>query len=348
MKLKKWLSLFLVLCMLFSFAACGSEEYYTEDEETKETTEATTTATTEPQQTEPTETTTPEETDQASSAPLLYKVTDSQGNVAWLFGSIHVGAEYYYPLPNYVTAAYYGADALAVEFDIIAYESDLQTQMSDMMQLMYTDGTTISSHLPAELYNEAVQILTENNMYSAMMDVYCISMWATLIDNITYEKLGVRTDLGIDRHLLEQAYTDNKTILNVESSTFQYGMMAEFSEELQTILLETAIAGYKDQAGVSTDLEEMLALWASGDEAAFTAYLCEEEAFSSPEEEALYEEYNNAMLISRNLNMASFVEDVLKTGQEVFVCVGAAHVVGPGAMVELLRQRGYTVELVGV
>ena len=48
---------------------------------------------------------------------------------------------------------------------------------------------------------------------------------------------------------------------------------------------------YQDQDSVKQQLDEMLTLWASGDEAAFTAYLCEEEEFSSPEEEALYQEY---------------------------------------------------------
>lgn len=52
------------------------------------------------------------------------------------------------------------------------------------------------------------------------------------------------------------------------------------------------------------------------------------------------------MLIDRNLGMADFVEDALASGDEVFVCVGAAHVVGKDALVELLRERGYTVELV--
>ena len=44
--------------------------------------------------------------------------------------------------------------------------------------------------------------------------------------------------------------------------------------------------------------------------------------------------------------MTAFVEDSLASGEEVFVCVGAAHVVGNGAMVELLRDSGYTVTLV--
>lgn len=368
MNWRKLLTIFLVLCMLFSFAACGEDDsYYDEEEETEETEqmESTdskdTTAPENPSAPEE-EPTVPEEdptvpTDPqdepvgpieppGSATPLLYKVTDDRGNVAWLFGSIHAGAEYFYPLPEYVTSAYEGADALAVEFDILAYEEDLEAQMSDMMQLVYTDGTTIRDHLSDELYTAAVEILTEKGMYSMLMDYYCVSLWSNMIDNIVYEAINVRSDLGVDRHLLEKAYADGKKILDVESSEFQTAMMANYSEPLQVLLLESSLESYADQEAVRQGLDEMLTLWASGDEEAFAAYLSAEEEFSSPEEEQLYQEYNNAMLISRNLDMADFVEDALVSGEEVFVCVGAAHVVGPDAMVELLRERGYTVELV--
>jgi uncharacterized protein YbaP (TraB family) len=44
--------------------------------------------------------------------------------------------------------------------------------------------------------------------------------------------------------------------------------------------------------------------------------------------------------------MADYAEEALKSGKEIFICVGAAHVVGEGAVADLLAQRGYTVELV--
>jgi uncharacterized protein YbaP (TraB family) len=52
------------------------------------------------------------------------------------------------------------------------------------------------------------------------------------------------------------------------------------------------------------------------------------------------------MVTQRNISMADFAEEALDSGKEVFICVGAAHVVGPGAMADLLTQRGYTVEVI--
>jgi uncharacterized protein YbaP (TraB family) len=44
--------------------------------------------------------------------------------------------------------------------------------------------------------------------------------------------------------------------------------------------------------------------------------------------------------------MADYAEEAVESGKEVFICVGAAHVVGEGAMADLLEERGYKVELV--
>ena len=61
------------------------------------------------------------------------------------------------------------------------------------------------------------------------------------------------------------------------------------------------------------------------------------------EEQALLEEYNLAMTGTRDVAMTDFAEQCLKDGEQVFLCVGAAHIVPDGAMVDLLLERGYTV-----
>ena len=43
-------------------------------------------------------------------------------------------------------------DALAVEFDLVAYEKDLGAVMADYQQFVYTDGSTVRDRMPEELY----------------------------------------------------------------------------------------------------------------------------------------------------------------------------------------------------
>lgn len=353
MKLKKLLAILLALSMFLSLAACGAGEGQNDLPETtqtqlRETDPAQTDPTeTEAPETEPTETE-PEATEEAGSVitPLLYKVTDTQGNVIWLFGSIHVGKDYFYPLPGYVTDAYESAEALAVECDIVAFETDVSAQMSALQPLIYTDGTTISDHIPEELYTASVEIMEGYGIYSSVLDYYRPSLWFSFIDNILYEQLGVNSELGIDMHFLNRAHTEGKEILEVESVQFQYSMLANFSEELQILLLESSVEGYHAAEETEKELMELVEAWASGDEAVIGALLNEEAEFESDEEALLYQEYNDAMITTRNLSMADFAEEMLESGKEVFICVGAAHVVGEGAVAQLLSERGYTVEIV--
>ena len=150
-------------------------------------------------------------------------------------------------------------------------------------------------------------------------------------------------DFGVDRHLLNRAKANGKEILEIESADFQYGMLADYSEPLQELLLEESIALYYNNESLPDEMNTLMDLWQSGDEDAFDAALNPTVEFSSAEEEQLY---NDAMIVERNLNMTDFAEAALADNNEIFICVGAAHVVGEGAMAKLLEGRGYTVEIV--
>jgi len=301
--------------------------------------------------TDTTEVTTAENTpitDENGSTPLLYKVTDKEGDVVWLFGSIHVGRDDYYPLPDYVTRAFSGSDVLAVEADIVAFENDISAQMAALQPMLYLDGTKISDVLSDELYSEAVDILKENGYYNAMLDLYKPSFWSSLVDTFLYTKIGADIDNGIDRHLLNLAKKSGKEIAEIESAAEQYEMMGTFSVEIQVSMLEESVENYKNFDTVKEELTTMMDLWASGDEETFEEYLrmdVETEG-ATAEEIALAEEFIKAMYTDRNQNMADFAEDALKSGDEVFICVGAAHVVGDDGMVGIMTERGYTVERV--
>lgn len=318
--LKRWIAILLAIVMCFALAACNEAE-----EKDKKKTDR-------------------KETREPTSTPILYKVTDDDGDVIWLFGSIHVGLEEYYPLPDYVMDAFEGSDALAVEFDIVAYQEDMQAQTAALTALMYTDGTTIADHIPAELYEKAVEIIDENSMYVSAYDMYCPVLWSSMLDNIIIEKTGAETDLGVDMHMINLAYDCDKPVLNVESPELQYNLMAGFSEELQIMLLEKSVENFERYNLYGMAMNMLMKTWMTGDEETLVLMLNEESQLGTERERELYAEYCDALITQRNLSMTQYAEDALESGDELFICVGAAHIVGPDAMADLLAERGYTVE----
>lgn len=362
MKLQKLLAILLSFILIMNFTSCGkgnktdatTKESNTTTERVEETEESTEPDTTDEAETteDTSDETKPQETPQKPDdttdvtdgiSPLLYKVTDAKGNVVWLFGSIHVGKEYFYPLPDYVMDAYNSSDALAVEFDITNTDYDMSSLMSVMMEMAYTDGTKLKDHIPEDIYNDSKAILKENGMYFPALDIYYPILWSMFIDSIITENIGYNSELGIDYFFLNTAHEENKKIYDVESMEFQLGMLAGFSDDLQLLMLESSIDSYNNIDEYKESLDELATGWAMGDASALTE---DDYEFESKKEQMLYEEYNTEMVVKRNINMADFAEDALKSGEEVFIVVGAAHVVGDGGMADLLAERGYTVEVV--
>ena len=288
----------------------------------------------------------PSQPEIGSATPLMYRVTDQKGNVVWLFGSIHVGTKDYYPLPDYVMDAFEGADTLAVEVDILAFEKDLNQQIQALRPLVYADGTTIQNHIPKEIYDKAVEVLTEYKAYAAAMDMYCPAFWGSMIESAMTQEQGADSNLGIDRHLLDKAKKAGKEIAEIESAAFQYQMLAQFDDDVQLMILQSALASYENKEDAAAALKTLMDLWAAGNENDLEAYLNATDSAMTDEEKAIYAKYNQAMVTDRNLTMAQYAEAALASGKEVFICVGAAHVVGNGAMADLLAQRGYTVECI--
>lgn len=355
--MKKLIALLLTLVMCFTLCACSAEkenEGTTADNTTvsdigiQETTEPLTTeeGTTEAETTLPADPSVDDPSEEEEGiTPLLYKVTDASGNVLWLFGSIHVGKEEFYPLPDYIMDAYNSSDALAVEADVSSMEENPTALMQSLKAMIYTDGTTIKDHISEETYTAAVAALENMGLYNALMDYYCPSMWWNLIESGMILQTDVDAELGVDMHLLSLAAEDGKEIREIESVAFQYEMLATFSDELQEALLESAIE-YADKAELyEQSLYMLMNLWAAGNESSLSYYLgaSEENPGMSAE---LYEEYNTAMITERNKAMTDYAVDALASGDEVFICVGTAHVVGDGAIAESLRELGYTVEAV--
>lgn len=277
--------------------------------------------------------------------PLLYKVTDDDGSIIWLFGSIHLGREDMIPLPDYVMDAYDSADALAVECNILEMENDLSSQIEFLKPLLYDDGTKIYDHISEELYESSVEILEENGSYNAFFDYYKPILWQTLIESFAYEKSGLCSDYGIDMNLLNFADESGKEILEIESIEFQYGMLTGFSDELQILLLEEIVDQYGDEESHAS-LLSLVEAWCEGNVEGILSSEESDLSDMSAEEIAMYEEYNKAMLVDRNINMADFAQTALENDNEVFICVGAAHVVGDGGMADLLEKSGYTIEII--
>lgn len=285
-------------------------------------------------------------------APLFYKVTGSNGEQMWLFGTIHVGDFRTTQLPEKIKEAFSGADALAVEFDIDAFYEQMEADQNLAMQVyqmyMYTDGTKTKDHFSdLETYDYAVKTMKAIGAIGPYTMQMKASYWGTEIESFYMQwARGLSEGYGVDLRLLHMARNQQKKILDIESATEQLSMLMGFSDGLQELLLAETLSS--DATAYGKDIRELYEMWCEGDEAKLIAYLNDSDISDmTPEELVLYEEYVKAMETDRNAKMFEVAKGYLESGDVVFYAVGLAHLLAEDGLVNTLRDAGYTVELVG-
>lgn len=281
------------------------------------------------------------------ATPLFYQVSGAGGQKMWLLGTIHVGDSRTAHLPREIYDAMDGSAALAVEFDDEAFaellEADETLAVKLAAQYYYTDGSTITSHIDASLYAEALSLMKATGMPLSITTLLKPVVWGQTIDDL-YLSQGYRlfSSKGVDARLMEHARANDIPIRDVESGTAQLEMLMGFSDNVQEMLLASSV--YTSLWEYNRDLTEMYELWCQGDEAALTAFL-ESEDENIPNYLAdAYNEYTRAMMTDRNKDMADVATSYLESGEVIFYAVGLAHLLGEDGLVNALRQAGYTVE----
>jgi len=289
-----------------------------------------------------------EEKKEPSGSPLLYKVTKKGSDtVIYLFGSIHMADDKAYPLRDEIMNAYKESEYLAVEFDTVAYQKDMSKMMDDVQGLIYLDGTKLKDHLSEESYNKIVDYLKENNSYMGIYEMYKPVMFYSLVNVVIGNKSGLDSDKGIDAYFLNDAHKNNKKILEVESSDYQFGLFSRYSDKLFEILTLYMI---ENEAEGVQELKDLYEGWLKGDPTEIISETGEE----VPEEvikqygDTIKEikTFNKELVDDRNKEMTKVVDNYFKEKKNTFVVVGAAHVVGDKGIAKGLEKAGYKVEIV--
>lgn len=285
------------------------------------------------------------------ATPLLYEVTKKGSeNKIYLFGSIHVADDRVYPMQDKIIEAYKNSDYLAVEFDLIKYEKDLQEQIDTMTLLAYSDGTTIKEHMYEDSYNLMVNYLKENKMYNSLYDYYKPALFYSLISNVQAIKSELDAEKGIDMYFLEKAKKDKKEIIELESAMYQYNMLASFPDEMYDYMIKYSILNDEYMVESTKKLYEA---WLVGNVDDIIMYSMGEDEYVEQgtydeykNVDSLMEDYNEKLIYVRNREMTEKIDDYFKDDKDIFLVVGIGHIVGEDGIVDLLTELDYNINLI--
>lgn len=270
--------------------------------------------------------------------PAVWEVTDTNGNSIYMMGSIHLADADASVMPDYFETAFAKCDSLAVECDI----NNANVGISALQKFMYTDGTTIKDHVSKESYDKVVEILTKEGQYVYTYESMKPIMWVELVETIGADKAGLVAKYGVDSMLITRAEEEDKEVLEVESAEFQYDLLGNIPDDVQSVLFD----GIADDDIIQTNadnLKDLYEKWKTGTMTAEDTTDGETDEELTPEEEELLEQYNTILLYDRNVGMVDKALEYMQDGKKVMFVVGAAHFYGDKGILQLMENAGCTV-----
>lgn len=283
------------------------------------------------------------EGDTEGLTPAVWQVTDPEsGNSLKMMGTIHLIPDGTAVVPQYVMDIYNESDGVAVEYDVSKVQTDMVVQILYLSYFMLTDGTLITDHLSPETYEAAKAYLTEIGLYNEAYDAYNPAFWSSLISSGAIMNIEGMKESGVDQYFIELAKADGKEVRSIEALETQMEAITFMTDELCDYDINSMISLSGEE--MEQTFMELYNMWATGDVDGIAE--ADSEAVSEyPEDIAAdYEAYNQKLLYDRNVGMADKAEEYIKNGDNIFYMVGFAHYAGDGSVIDLLEERGYTVE----
>lgn len=261
----------------------------------------------------------------------LWKISSKQGTL-YLLGSIHLLKKEAYPLNKAIENAFSNAERLVLEVNLEEMNSQ-DAQRLLLSKGLLAGGRTLQQSLSKEsfaLVNEKLETLG-----LPLEAVQRLKPWFLMLTLAVtkLQQLGYDPTHGIDRYFYEKAKLQSKEVLGLESAEFQIDLLDGLPVRTQeAALLQTL----KEMEVMEKEFDQIVRAWAAGDTKGL-----EDSLLQSFQE---YPEVYEKILTARNRNWLPKIEELLQQPGNTLVVVGAAHLVGPAGVVQLLRKKGYTVE----
>lgn len=270
----------------------------------------------------------------ASKAPAkscLWKVVSKESTV-YLLGSVHLLKPDAYPLSRAIEQAFDDATQIALEVNMDSLDSP-DAQRMIMTKALLPDGKTLNDVVSPATYRvvqQKVQALGLDIQVLRRMKPWFLSLSLVAMK---MQQLGYAPQHGVDRHYFERARKSKKEVFGLETAEFQIDLLDSLSGKAQE---ESLLQTIEELDQVETEFEQIVGAWAAGQEKQLSETLLK--SFKE------YPDIYAKLITERNRNWLPKIENFFRAGQKTLVIVGAAHLVGREGVLDLLRQKGYSIE----
>lgn len=267
-----------------------------------------------------------------NGGPALWRIRDADSEI-WLFGSVHVLP----PELEWQSPAVRAAFASAQEF---VTETDMRDAAgAELAQLMQRYGTLPAGEQLSDLLTPAEAARLSRVTQRLGVDRRPLEgarPWLAALQ-LSYAhaaRAGHSVEAGVESVLMREANARGMRFSFLETTEAQIRILADLSPDAQRALLINTISEIEEG---EDGMRELDAAWARGDIATMARLLDAEWRNAGPD-------VHQAVILRRNRAWVENIVRRLEGSGTLFIAVGAAHLVGEGNVVALLRARGIAVE----
>ncbi len=256
-----------------------------------------------------------------------------------MLGTIHVGPATGWDLSPEVDRAIDEAERFAMELDLRQLDEDAVGSLLASMVLL-PPGRTIDQVIAPEtarLLSERDALLARHGMPRNARVRFEPWYVAVSLVQVAAAESGYALDRSVEDTLM--ARIGERPLVGLETFEVQMRMMDELAPGTQDAMLRDTLLRLED---AGPELERLVDAWRHADRAALEAI-----AQQGLDELPGLQDFYDVLLVRRNARWLEALRDLLDdpalAGQDVFLAVGALHLVGKDGLEALFRDAGYRV-----
>jgi uncharacterized protein YbaP (TraB family) len=246
-----------------------------------------------------------------------------------LVGSIHVGFEGLYPLPEPVERAFRESTTLAME---LALDQEPPERVAELMINGATlpGGQTLHDCLSEAAWLRYQEFATRHEDQAVFFNRFRPWFVAVFLSGEQSVLDGYDPNKGLDMYFFRNR--GSRRVVGVETAEDHVRALAQLPPATQELMLVQQLDAM--QRG-DDELRNVVQLWKAGDAEGLASEMFSE--FDDPQYSPVYD----ALIVKRNQRMAKQIETWLASKERVFVVLGAGHFVGKDGIVARLVRDGW-------
>lgn len=265
----------------------------------------------------------------SAAEPAIWVVKGPHATV-YLFGTIHALDKTHPWHSQKIDAAIQQSQALWLEIPNIDDAASMQPLIMQLgLDMAHPLSTKLTPDQMAKL-NKAAAGLPGGPGMLDMMKPWLAGMMLSVVPVM---QAGYDPNNSVESELKPEFTSANKPVKGFETAEQQLHYFADMSEKAQLNFLVSEI----DDSDKAVDqFKELVAAWYAGDVEKL-------DALNNAEFRDKYPDLFQLLVVKRNQNFTSQIQDLLKGDGVTFVAVGAGHLVGKEGVPAMLEKQGYKV-----